>query len=146
MPIDAHGPIDFVLIEFSGGASLAQTAAELERLVELGTISLYDLVVVHAGTDGSVTLLELTDQQDPGLAALAAFAGARSGLVDLDDAREAAAAMRPGSVAVLIVYENTWAAPFVSAARAAGGQMIASERIPAERIEQALDALDAADA
>jgi hypothetical protein len=63
-----------------------------------------------------------------------------------EDAREAAQAMDAGTVAVLIVYENTWAVPFVAAARSVGAEVVASSRIPADVVMEALDALEAADA
>jgi len=59
--------------------------------------------------------------------------------------RAAADAMVPGTLAVLIVYENTWAVPFVAAARESGGEMIASARIPAQDVMDALDSLEAPD-
>ncbi|WP_343994938.1 DUF6325 family protein, partial [Terrabacter terrae] len=70
------------------------------------------------------------------------FSGARSGLLGQDDVGEAAGAMSPGTVAALIVYENTWAAPFVAAARGSGGEVIASARIPATEIMAAIESLE----
>lgn len=75
-----------------------------------------------------------------------AFLGARSGLVGEDDITEAGAALEPGRAAALIVYENAWAVPFVAAAHAADGEVVASARIPADVIEATLDELDAAEA
>jgi hypothetical protein len=54
--------------------------------------------------------------------------------------------MEPGTLAVLIVYENTWAIPFIVAARESGGEVIASARIPAQDLMDAVDALEARDA
>jgi hypothetical protein len=45
----------------------------------------------------------------------------------------------------MIVYENRWAAPFVAAVRRNGGVPVAFERIPAQDVIDALDALDAAE-
>ena len=73
----------------------------------------------------------------------AAFTGARSGLLGDDDLKEAADALAPGTVAALIVYENSWARPFVAAALRAGGDMVATARIPAQDVMAALDALEA---
>ena len=44
-----------------------------------------------------------------------------------------------------MAYENAWAVPFVAAAHAAGGQVVASERIPAQVLIDALDAVEQAD-
>jgi hypothetical protein len=51
--------------------------------------------------------------------------------------------MDPGSTAGVIVYENLWAAPFASAARRAGGQLIANGRIPMQAIIAAIEADEA---
>jgi hypothetical protein len=38
------------------------------------------------------------------------------------------------------VWENTWAAPFASAARRSGGQLIATGRIPIQAIAASMEA------
>ncbi len=58
----------------------------------------------------------------------------------LDDVEHLAAAMDPGSTAGVIVYENVWAAPFASAARRSGGQLIANGRIPIQAIIASIEA------
>jgi Family of unknown function (DUF6325) len=137
---DVHGPIDFVLLEFPGDKLTGKAAPALMDLVERGVIRLYDLLVISKSADGAVEALELTDPD--GLDGFTYFAGARSGLLGDDDVREAAGAMKPGTVAALIVYENTWAVPFVAAARDSGGELIASARIPAADVMAALDTLE----
>ncbi len=137
---DVHGPIDFVLIEFPGDRLTGDTGRALLDLVGRGVIRLYDLMVISKEADGSFNAVELAD---PTAGGFADFAGARSGLLGDDDLREAAGAMEPDTVAALIVYENTWAIPFVAAARNSGGELVASARIPATDIMQALESLDA---
>ena len=51
-----------------------------------------------------------------------------------------AAAMEPGTTAGVLVWENCWAAPFASAARRSGGQLIATGRIPIQAILASLEA------
>lgn len=140
---DVHGPIDFVLLEFSGTRLTGSTARALMDLVEHGVIRVYDLMVIGKTQDGSVYLVDLENPSAERLGGFAEFAGARSGLLGEDDVREAAGAMRADTVAALIVYENTWAIPFVAAARENGGEVIASARIPATDVMNALEALDA---
>lgn len=142
MTDNAMGPIDFVLIEFPDQEPSGEAAAALADLVDAGTIRLYDVLAVRKAADGSVSGFEISDLGD-GDTGFAVFAGARSGLLGDDDVAEAAAAMEPGTIAVLLIYENAWAAPFVAAARRAGGEMVASARIPAQDILDALDALEA---
>lgn len=138
-----HGPVDFVLIEFQGDRLTGEVAPALVDLVERGTIRLWDLMVISKAEDGSVQALELKDPAGAGAAEFTYFAGARSGLLGDDDLQQAADAMEPGTVAALIVYENTWAVPFVEAAMRSGGELIASARIPAPDIMRALEELEA---
>jgi len=137
MSDDLHGPVDFILLEFPAEADTSEAAAAMLDLVESGTIRLWDLLVIRKAADGSVVAVEVSDSP------FAPFAGARSGLLSDDDIAEAAGVMEPGTGAALIVYENTWAVPFIAGALKAGGQLVASTRIPAPVIIEALDALDA---
>ena len=136
---EAMGPVDFVLMEFPDQEPRGEVANALLDLVERNTIKLYDIAVIRKATDGNVAAVELSDLGDTGFSP---FLGARSGLLGEDDLAEAAVAMEPGTVALLIVYENAWAAPFIAAAQGAGGQLAASARIPVQNIIDALDALD----
>ena len=142
---DVVGPIDFVLIEFDPARATGEAGAALMDLVDAGIVRIFDLVVIEKAADGSVTGVELTDLEQGSLGGFSAFAGARSGLVGDDDIAEAADGMAPGTAAALIVYENAWAVPFVAAARRAGGEVVASARIPADVVNEALDAMDAAE-
>jgi uncharacterized membrane protein len=138
---DVHGPIDFVLIEFPADRLTGEAGPALLDLVEQGVVRLLDLLVISKADDGTVQTVELTDPTGPG-AGFTYFAGARSGLIGDDDMSEAAEAMRPGTVAALIVYENSWAVPFVGAVLGSGGELIASARIPAPQVMAVLDALE----
>jgi len=139
--IDVHGPVDFVLLEFPRDRLTGEAAEALVDLVEAGTIRLYDLLVVSKDADGEIEILELTDPGGPA-ASFSYFAGARSGLLGDEDVQEASSALEPDTVAALLVYENTWAAPFVAAARRNGGELVASARIPATDIMAAVEALE----
>ena len=142
---DVHGPIDFVLMEFAADRLTGRAAQALLDLVEKGTVTLYDVLVIGKADDGSVYAVDMAEN-DEQVGGFTELAWVRSGLLSEDDMREAAGAMAPGTLAVLVVYENTWAVPFVAAAREAGGELIASARIPAQDVMDALDALDALEA
>ena len=142
---DVHGPVDFVLIEFAADRLTGGAAQALLDLVDKGTIALYDVLVVGKDDDGSVYAVDLAADAEQ-VGGFTDLAWVRSGLLSDDDMREAAGAMEPGRLAVLIVYENTWAVPFVAAAREAGGELIAGARIPAQDVIDALDALEATEA
>ena len=137
----APGPIDFILLEFPDQKPTGMVAAELMALVDEGIIAIYDILAVRKDASGVVSGFEISDLGD-GDIAFAAFAGARSGLLGDDDVAEAGGVMEPGTIAVLLVYENTWASGVVGAVLATGGQLVASARIPAEDVIEALEALE----
>jgi hypothetical protein len=141
---DVHGPIDFILIEFQGDRLNGEAGAALLDLVEAGIVRIWDLLVVTKAEDGSVQGIDIEDLDADHLGSFTAFVGANSGLLAEDDVAEAGNALEPGTVAALIIYENTWAIPFVRAARAAGGQVVAAARIPADTVIEVLEAAEAA--
>jgi hypothetical protein len=141
---DVHGPIDFLLIEFQGDRLTGGAAQAMLDLVDKGIVTLYDVMVIGKADDGTVYALDLAEGVDQ-TGGFADLAWVRSGLLDEDDMRAAAESMQPGTLAVLVVYENTWAVPFVAAAMESGGELIAGARIPAQDVMAALDALEALD-
>ena len=140
-----HGPIDFLLLEFPGDRVTGAAADALMDLVGRGLVAVYDLLVVTKDDDGTFAGVDVTDLDAEHVGGFTAFAGARSGLLGDDDLHQAADAMAPGTTAVLVVYENTWAVPFVTAALDAGGQLVASARIPAQDVMDAMSALESLD-
>jgi hypothetical protein len=136
------GPVDFVLIEFPADRLTGGAAQALLDLVDTGIVTLYDVLVVGKADDGSVYALDLADGEGQ-VGEFADLAWVRSGLLTDEDIRDAAGALEAGTLAVLIVYENTWAGPFVAAVRASGGELVASARIPAQDVADALDELEA---
>jgi hypothetical protein len=140
--VDVHGPIDFVLLEFTGDKLTGRAAEEVLRLADNGTIRLFDVMFVGKSPDGEVYALDLAAEALAEALGVERLAGARSGLLADDDINAAAEAMMPGTLAVMIVYENAWAIPFIAAARESGGEMVATARIPADEVMAALDALE----
>lgn len=143
---DVHGPIDFLLLEFQSDKMKGDAADALLDLVGRGIVRIYDLLVIRKEADGSFSGIDVSDLSADDVGGFVAFAGARSGLLGDDDISAAADAMAPGTAAAMIVYENTWAIPFVAAARDAGAEVVASARIPASVVMEVLDELEAADA
>jgi hypothetical protein len=137
------GPIDYLLVEWPGRQPTGEAAPHLLDLVDRGLIRILDLVFLMKAEDGSVTKLEISDLGDE-VAAFADYEGASSGLLSEDDTDEAGGALEPGTSAALLVYENRWAAPFASAVRRSGGQLVATGRIPIQAMLAALDAAEAA--
>jgi len=135
------GPIDYIVVEWPGRQPNGEVAPQLVDLVERGLIRILDLVFIAKDEEGNVAGLEISELAGE-VAELSVFEGASSGLISDEDVDEAGGVLEPGTSAALLVFENAWAAPFVSAVRQSGGQLIASGRIPAQDL---LDALDAAE-
>jgi hypothetical protein len=140
---EVHGPIDYVLLEFPGDRLTGRTAEVLLDLVDRGIVRIYDILVLRKAEDGTVSNVALDGSENDRLGGFSAFAGARSGMLNADDEAEAGEAITAGTTAVVIVYENSWAIPFVAAALEVGGGLVAGSRIPATDVMAALDALDA---
>ena len=137
------GTIDWFLVEFPGGKQInGQLVPPLLDLVDRRLIRVLDALILVKGADGSLETLT-TEELDPEqVGELGALAGASSGLIDDEDAAQAGAALDAGSAALLVVYENLWSLPFARAARAAGGQLVASGRIQVQAILARLDQLE----
>ncbi|MFR9801729.1 DUF6325 family protein [Pseudonocardia sp. RS010] len=136
------GPVDFVLVEFPDDADTKACGDALMDLVRRDVVRLYDVLVIRKALDGSYSGLDLTDVTSSGIGGFSVFDGARSGLLHDDDVRAVAELMRPGSTAAVLLYENTWAVPLVGAVLDAGGELIASQRIPAPDVIEALNRLE----
>jgi len=139
-PIDELGPVDFLVVEFPQGSShfTGEMAEALATLVEAGTIRVLDILILAKAADGSVEAMEIDD-----LDALDDLRAIEAGLATIlaeEDVEHLAAAMEPGTVAGVLVWENCWAAPFAAAARRSGGQLVATGRIPIQAIIASLEA------
>ena len=141
-PFDQLGPVDYVVVEFPAGAKnfTGEMAAELLKLVDAGTIRVVDVLILDKSEDGSVDVTELSDIDQ--LGELQTIEAELAELLAADDVAHLAAAMEPGSTAGVLIWENLWAAPFASAARRSGGQLIADGRIPIQAIIASIEADD----
>ena len=140
--LNEMGPIDYILVEWPGRQPNGEVAPHLVDLVDRGLIRILDLTFIAKDEDGAVRGLELADVGGQ-VAELSVFEGASSGLLSDEDVEEAGGALEPGTSAALLVFENTWAAPFATAVRRSGGQLVASGRIPVQAVLAALDAAEA---
>ncbi|HQR80007.1 MAG TPA: DUF6325 family protein [Actinomycetota bacterium] len=131
------GPIDYIVIEYPDGRPTGEALPYLIDLVDRGLVRILDVTLLAKDADGDVAVLSMDDLQEAGDFAI--FEGASSGLLDEGDIADAAAILTPGAVGAILVYENTWAAPFATALRRAGAQLIASGRIPVNAILAALE-------
>ena len=135
------GPIDYLVVEWPERQPNGEAAPLLVDLVDRGVIRILDLAFIRKDESGAVSAIETADVE--AIVGLEELLGASSGLLDGEDFSEAGEALEPGTSAALLVYENTWAAPFATAVRRSGGQLVATGRIPVQAVVGALDAAEA---
>jgi hypothetical protein len=141
--LDELGPVDYLVVEFPAGQQnfTGEAADELLRLHDSGTIRVMDLIIIAKADDGTVMAQELGNLEN--LGELGRIEAELAETLAEEDVIKFGAVMRPGSVGAVLVFENLWAAPFASAVRHAGGQLIANGRIPVQAIIAALEADEA---
>ncbi len=134
----AVGPVDVVILGFPGNKFTGRIAPALMELVDSGTVRILDLLFVMKDADGVTTTIDLADLDPDAGPAFLEVTVHEAGALGPDDAEEVADDLAPNSSALLIAFENSWAAKFVEACRAADAVVIDQIRIPADVVEAAL--------
>jgi len=138
--VDELGPVDWIVVEFPGSKFNGQIAPALRELVERDLVRVLDLLVLKKDDDGSLEAFELSDLDQGEVGELRSYESELAMLLSEEDVTSLAVAIEPGSSAAVLVWENTWAAPFASAVRRSGGQLVASGRIPIQALLAAVEA------
>jgi hypothetical protein len=139
--LDVLGPVDYLVVEFPADKAdfSGEMAKELSALVDRGLVRVLDLLILRKDADGSVEVAELHELDDSNVGQLRALEGELGMLLAEEDIEAIGVAIEPGSVAAVLVYENSWAGPFSSAVRRSGGQLIANGRIPTQALLAAIE-------
>jgi hypothetical protein len=133
------GPVDVVVIEFADAKFSGEGLPILLDLVAKGVIRIIDAVVIKANDDGSFVSLSVQDLDAEG-GEWDLITGWSDGVLAQEDFDAVGAILQPGAAAAIIMYENTWAAPFAAAMLRAGGQVVAFDRIPVTEVVAAIEA------
>ena len=143
--VDELGPVDYLVVEFPADKAnfSGEMAAELSALVKSGAVRVLDLLFLKKELDGSVEGFESHDFEAGEVGELRALEGELAMLLAAEDVEAIGAALEPGSIAAVLVWENAWAAPFASAIRRSGGELVASGRIPIQALAAAIEADEA---
>ncbi|MGB0096135.1 MAG: DUF6325 family protein [Solirubrobacteraceae bacterium] len=98
-----------------GGHVTGEGFRLLLDLVDHGIIRVLDLEFIAKAADGTVRKVALGEVEHGGEVDVTMWEGASSGLLDQSDVDEVAAAIEPGSLAGILVYENVLAVPMWTA-------------------------------
>ena len=140
LDIDELGPVDWILVEFPGSKFNGEIAPHVQDLVDRGIVRVLDLLIMRKDESGALEAFEVSDVDDSEAGAFRSYENALANLLSEEDVTSVAAALEPNTTAALLVWENLWAAPFASAVRHAGGQLVANGRIPIQAILAAIEA------
>jgi uncharacterized membrane protein len=136
-PAPPVGPVDCLVVSFPGSRFNGDIVPAIQELVDAGTVRILDVVVVHKSDDGEVAVVELNELESDEAAPFAGLDGEVDELLNDDDISELAALVAPGDSAALLLWENTWAAKTAAAIRAAHGEVVLHERLPADQVQAA---------
>ena len=137
---DTIGPVDVAVILFEGNKFNGDVAPALSDLNDSGTVRIIDLAFVRKDDDDSISYAEVADEQVAD--AFERLNDTQFDLLSDEDLNEIGAGLKPGSSALVIVWENSWAGRLAAAIRASHGQLISQDRIPRETVLRAIAALD----
>ena len=140
LQVDAIGPVDVAVIMFEGNRFNGDVAPALADLQRQGTVRIIDTAFVLKGSDGTASVVEVEDADVA--EAFEQVTGSQLDLLNDEDLNEIAAGLPPGSSALVVVWENSWAARFAGAVRESHGQLVAFERIPGDIVLRAVAALE----
>ena len=137
--IDELGPVDWIVVEFEGTKLNGDIAPILKDYVDRDLIRVLDLLFIKKDEDGGFEAFEATDLDDSEIGELRAYETELAMLLSEQDVADLVETIEPGSSAAVLVWENLWAAPFGAAVRHAGGQLVASGRIPIQAVIAAIE-------
>jgi uncharacterized membrane protein len=137
---DVLGSVDWIVVEFPGSKFNGEVAPAIQDLVERGLIRVLDLLIIKKDDDGEFEVFEMSDLDDSELGELRRDEAELAMVLSEQDVLDLAVTISPGSSAAVLVWENVWAAPVGAAIRHAGGQLVASGRIPTQAILAVIEA------
>jgi hypothetical protein len=134
------GPVDVAVIAFEGDDINGAVAPALTDLQANGTIQVIDLAFVRKDSNGTISIIELVDERVDD--AFDRVMETQFDLLSEADLTDIASGLEPSTAAMVVVWENSWAARFASAISDCRGRVAMLERIPRENVQRALAALN----
>ncbi|KAB7745122.1 DUF1269 domain-containing protein [Nostocoides sp. F2B08] len=137
---DVLGSVDWIVVEFPGSKFNGEVAPAILDLVDKGLVRVLDLLIIKKDDEGEFEVFEATDLEDTELGELRRHEADLAMVLSEQDITDLAVTIERGSSAAVLVWENLWAAPVGAAIRHAGGQLVASGRIPTQAILAVMEA------
>jgi uncharacterized membrane protein len=132
-----------VVLGFPGSRFSGEIQPRIQDLVDRNIVNIVDALLVMKDERGDVTFFELEEMEegDADLRALHACVSEELDLISAEDAEVFAAELAPGSSALALAFEHTWMRPVREAVINSGGVLIADVQIPAQVVDEVLDAV-----
>ncbi|QEU76901.1 SHOCT domain-containing protein [Streptomyces nitrosporeus] len=135
------GPVEYLVVTFPGSRFADAIAPVLADAVSSEAVRILDLTFARTAQDGALEHVGLSELDPEG--AVAFEKPADSGVRAPDLTRTGALAGLPaGSCAALILWEDLWSVPLTHAVRAAGGRLVAHERVPVDGEDDVITLLE----
>ena len=141
MPI---GPVELVVLKYTGDRFTGVPAAKIQAMVDARVIRIIDVILARKGEDGDVTILEINELEDEDSGTFDPIVADVTGYVNHDDVRTLTANWEPRTTAVILLFENLWRGQLIEDIKASGGEVVLSERIPGNVIEELVRGRDGA--
>ncbi|WP_258395252.1 MULTISPECIES: DUF6325 family protein [unclassified Streptomyces] len=138
---DRVGPVDVAVITFEGNRFNGDVAPALRQLQQDGAVRILDLSFIRKAEDGSVAIVELGDAEVA--QEFDQVTDVQFDLLSDEDLRSVATSLPAASSALVVAWENSWAARLAAAIDASNGELVALEHIPRDVVMRAVAALDA---
>jgi hypothetical protein len=137
------GPVDVLEVAFPGNEFNGAILPALENLISAGTIRVLDLLFAYRTAEEEVGSLELAGIAEKYGPLFTSIDGeVPGGLLDAEDVAELTDLLEPDSSIAVICWENTWAAPFVTALEGSGAVLLDQARVPREAVLAALAGIE----
>jgi hypothetical protein len=140
------GPLEYLVVGFTGPKFDGSIADEIGRVVESGIIRLVDVAFIAKDADGDVAVLEVDAKDDPAFAGFSNLIEGTVGLFTEEDIAAIAESIPEGTAAAALLFEHRWAIRIKEAMARSGGFLVSRSVIPPEVVEEVAAELEIAQA
>jgi hypothetical protein len=130
------GPLELVVLRFSGTDFRGEVLGEIQKVVDAGVIHVVDILLAVRFGDEPVRVLEMIELEDEVMHRFEPVVADVTRLLTDDDAIHLSAGLGPDSAVAVLLFEHTWVTGIADAIERAGGATVMVERIPRSVVEE----------